>query len=45
MRLLAQRVPLTLMIDLVAPPNSEELYAVEGASPDRVLASARAAND
>ena len=30
MRLLAQRVPLTLLLDLLAPPNAEELYAVEG---------------
>jgi hypothetical protein len=30
MRLLAQRVPLTLLLDLLAPPNAEELYATEG---------------
>jgi hypothetical protein len=30
MRLLAQRVPLTLLLDLLAPPNAEELYAAEG---------------
>jgi hypothetical protein len=30
MRLLAQRVPLTLLLDLLTPPNAEELYAVEG---------------
>ena len=30
MRLLEQRVPLTLLLDLLAPPNAEELYASEG---------------
>ena len=30
MRLLEQRVPLTLLLDLLAPPNAEELYATEG---------------
>ena len=30
MQLLAQGVPLTLILDLVAPPNAAELYAVEG---------------
>jgi len=30
MRLLAQRVPVTLLLDLLAPPNAEELYAAEG---------------
>jgi len=34
MRLLEQRVPLTLILDLVAPPNAEELYAVEGGRTD-----------
>ena len=30
MLLLAQGVPLTLILDLVAPPNAAELYTVEG---------------
>lgn len=34
MRLLEQRVPLTLILDLVAPPDARELYAREGVSPD-----------
>jgi len=34
MRLLEQRVPLTLIMDLVAPPDARELYAREGVSPD-----------
>jgi hypothetical protein len=34
MRLLAQRVPLTLILDLVIPPNARELYEREGVSPD-----------
>jgi hypothetical protein len=29
MRLLAQRVPLTLILDLVTPPDAEELYVLE----------------
>ncbi len=29
MRLLAQRVPLTLLLDLLAPPDAEELYRHE----------------
>jgi hypothetical protein len=34
MRLLAQRVPLTLLLDLVSPPDAEELYALEGGRTD-----------
>jgi hypothetical protein len=34
MRLLEMRVPLTLILDLVAPPDARELYAREGISPD-----------
>ena len=34
MRLLEQRVPLTLILDLMAPPDAHELYAREGVSPD-----------
>jgi hypothetical protein len=30
MRLLEQRVPLTLLLDLLQPPNAEELYQSEG---------------
>jgi hypothetical protein len=29
MRLLAQRVPLTLLLDLAAPPDAEELLFME----------------
>jgi len=29
MRLLEQRVPLTLLLDLVAPPDAAELYWLE----------------
>lgn len=36
MRLLEQRVPLTLILDLLAPPDARELYAREGVSPDWV---------
>ena len=46
MRLLAQRVPLTLLLDLLAPPNAEELYATEGgARLDWVSAHPPVAND
>ena len=34
MRLLEQRVPLTLILDLFAPPDATELYSREGLSPD-----------
>lgn len=34
MRLLEQRVPLTLLLDLVAPPDAEELYRAEGGDKD-----------
>jgi len=30
MRMLEQRVPLTLLLDLVAPPDAHELYHREG---------------
>jgi len=32
MRLLAQRVPLTLLLDLAAPPDAEELLFMESAA-------------
>lgn len=34
MQLLESRVPVTLLLDLVAPPNASELYATEGGSAD-----------
>ena len=34
MRLLEQRVPLTLLLDLVAPPDAVELYRLEGGPVD-----------
>jgi hypothetical protein len=36
MRLLELGVPLTLILDLVAPPDARELYVREGVSPDWV---------
>jgi hypothetical protein len=45
MRLLAQGVPLTLILDLVAPPNAEELYAVEGGRIDWLPAQPSPASD
>jgi hypothetical protein len=45
MRLLAQRVPLTLILDLVTPPNAEELYAVEGARTDWIPSHLPPASD
>jgi hypothetical protein len=36
MRLLELRVPLTLIMDLLSPPDARELYAREGVSPDWV---------
>lgn len=34
MRLLADGVPLTLLIDLATPPHSKELYRSEAAEPE-----------
>ena len=34
MRLLADRVPVTLLLDLLAPPDADELYVTEGGSAD-----------
>ena len=34
MRLLEQRVPVTLILDLVAPPDPLELYLMEGSDLD-----------
>ena len=45
MRLLELRVPLTLILDLVAPPDARELYAREGVSPDWVPLQALSAID
>ena len=36
MRLLEQRVPLTLLLDLVTPPDAAELYWLECSRGDRV---------
>jgi hypothetical protein len=36
MRLLEQRVPLTLLLDLMQPPDAEELYLREGGNSDWV---------
>jgi hypothetical protein len=45
MRLLEQRVPLTLILDLVAPPDAAELYATEGARPVWLIPQPPAASD
>jgi hypothetical protein len=34
MGLLEQHVPLTLLLDLIAPPDAEEIYHVEGGPAD-----------
>jgi hypothetical protein len=36
MRLLEQRVPLTLLLDLMVPPDAAELYRLEGGGADLV---------
>ena len=38
MRLLTERVPVTLLLDLMAPPDAEELYRVEGGDDWRLRA-------
>ena len=30
MRLLAERVPVTLLLDLLAPPDAKEMFSIEG---------------
>jgi hypothetical protein len=35
MHLLAERVPVTLLLDLFAPPDAEEVYVREGGGPER----------
>jgi hypothetical protein len=35
MRLLAERVPITLLMDLASPPDARELYLREGGNLDR----------
>jgi hypothetical protein len=34
MSLLAARIPVTLLLDLAAPPNASEMYELEGGSAD-----------
>ena len=34
MQLLAERVPVTLLLDLLAPPNAKELFSTEGGNAD-----------
>ena len=34
MRLLAERVPVTLLLDLLAPPDAAEVYSTEGGDAD-----------
>lgn len=43
MRLLTERVPVTLLLDLMAPPDAEELYRVEGGGDWRLRAEPAAA--
>lgn len=38
MLLLAERIPMTLLLDLVAPPDAGELYVTEGGSADWLAA-------
>ena len=38
MDLLAERVPVTLLLDLFAPPKADEVYATEGGSADWLAA-------
>jgi hypothetical protein len=43
MRLLTERVPVTLLLDLLAPPDAEELYRTEGGGDWRLRAEPAAA--
>ena len=42
MHLLAERVPVTLLLDLLAPPDAAEMFSIEGGEADW-LAGLRAA--
>jgi hypothetical protein len=43
MRLLTERVPVTLLLDLLTPPDAEELYRVEGGGDWRLRSEPAAA--
>jgi len=43
MKLLTERVPVTLLLDLIAPPDAEELYRTEGGADWRLRAEPAAA--
>ena len=43
MRLLADHVPVTLLMDLMAPPNSHEVFDLEGGEADWLSALNRSA--
>jgi hypothetical protein len=43
MRLLADHVPVTLLMDLVAPPDSREVFDHEGGSADWLASLTRTA--
>lgn len=34
MQLLADRIPVTLLVDLLAPPDAREVYSTEGGEAD-----------
>ena len=34
MRLLGERVPVTLLLDLLAPPEASEMFSIEGGEAD-----------
>jgi hypothetical protein len=43
MRLLTERVPVTLLLDLLTPPDAAEIYRVEGGGDWRLRAEPAAA--
>ena len=43
MRLLTERVPVTLLLDLLAPPDAVELYRTEGGTDWRLRSEPAAA--
>lgn len=42
-RMLETGVPVTLLLDLLAPPNAREVYSVEGGAADWLVVHAGAA--
>ena len=43
MQLLADRIPVTLLVDLLAPPDARDVYSTEGGDTDWLVNANRSA--